>query len=146
MRQALAKFSYKMDVKSFVQNLDARSAPLRKRDSRDQLATIPTLSTTTTTFLKHLCIVTIIMPTSKALHLQPPSILLKYTIASSSPHSGKYAPENIIEDKPMDQASRWSGAFQASTNQWIILELESLSVLSNISIFLLHSLLTLHIS
>lgn len=106
-----------------------------KRDSRDQLTedqccnsdlTITIVSQNKNIF----AIMTNIMPTSKSSDLQPPSVLLKYTITSSSPHSGKYAPENIIEDKPMDQASRWSGAFQASTNQWITLELESLSVLS----------------
>lgn len=70
------------------------------------------------------------MPESSPSDSQPRSTPLKYTIASSSPHSAKYAPENIIADKPMDQASRWSGAFQASTDQWITLELESLSVLS----------------
>ena len=33
-------------------------------------------------------------------------------------------------DKPQDQFSRWSGAFQGSTtDQWIMLRLESLSVL-----------------
>ena len=69
------------------------------------------------------------MLASKTSSFQP-SAPLKYTITSSSPHSGQYAPENIIEDKPMDQASRWSGAFQANTSQWITLELESLSVLS----------------
>ena len=30
----------------------------------------------------------------------------------------------------MDQSSRWSGAFQGNASQWIMLELESLSILS----------------
>lgn len=60
----------------------------------------------------------------------PPSVPLKYTIASSTPCSGKYIPENIKVDKPQDQSSRWSGAYQGNaTDQWIILRLESLSVL-----------------
>jgi muskelin len=66
-------------------------------------------------------------PSSSAV---PPSVPLTYTIASSTPHSGKYVPENIMVDKPQDQSSRWSGAFQGNTtDQWIILRLESLSVL-----------------
>ncbi|KAF8971232.1 Muskelin N-terminus-domain-containing protein [Flammula alnicola] len=63
----------------------------------------------------------------------PPSVPLTYTIASSTPHSGKYGPENIIVDKPQDQASRWSGAFQGNANQWIMLRLESLAVLKMIT-------------
>uniref|UniRef100_A0A8H7Y6Q3 Muskelin N-terminal domain-containing protein n=1 Tax=Psilocybe cubensis TaxID=181762 RepID=A0A8H7Y6Q3_PSICU len=63
----------------------------------------------------------------------PKIVPLKYTIASSTPHSGKYGPEHIIQDKPLDQASRWSGAFQGNTNQWIILRLESLVVLKTIT-------------
>lgn len=63
---------------------------------------------------------------------EPPSVGLAYSIASSSPHSGKYVPQNIIEDKPMDQSSRWSGAFQGNASQWIMLELESLSILSTL--------------
>lgn len=35
-----------------------------------------------------------------------------------------------MSDNPQDQSSRWSGAFQGNTtDQWIVLRLESLSVL-----------------
>jgi len=60
----------------------------------------------------------------------PVSVPLNYGIASSTPHSGKYVPENIMVDKPQDQSSRWSGAFQGNADQWILLRLESLAVLS----------------
>lgn len=63
-------------------------------------------------------------------HSTPPSVPLTYSIVSSTPHSGKYGPENIILDKPQDQGSRWSGALQGNANQWIMLRLESLAVLS----------------
>ena len=66
---------------------------------------------------------------------QPASVPLKYTIASSTPHSGKYGPENILEDKPTEQASRWSGAFQGNASQWVNLKVESLSVLSEFITF-----------
>ena len=65
-------------------------------------------------------------PSSSAV---PPSVPLTYTIASSTPHSGKYAPENIMVENPQDPSSRWSSAFQGNTDQWIILRLESFSVL-----------------
>ena len=39
-------------------------------------------------------------------------------------------PENILVDKPQDQSSRWSGAFQGNVDQWVVLRLESLAVLS----------------
>ena len=68
----------------------------------------------------------------------PLSVPLTYTIASSTPHSGKYVPENIMVDKPQDQSSRWSGAFQGNaTDQWIILRLESLSVLGEFGVELM---------
>ena len=39
-----------------------------------------------------------------------------------------------MSDNPQDQSSRWSGAFQGSTtDQWIVLRLESLSVLGEFS-------------
>ncbi|CAA7260646.1 unnamed protein product [Cyclocybe aegerita] len=63
----------------------------------------------------------------------PPTVLLAYTIAASTPHSGKYGPEHILEDKPQDQSSRWSGAFQGNANQWIVLRLKSLAVLKAIT-------------
>ena len=60
----------------------------------------------------------------------PASVPVNYGISSSTPHSGKYVPENIMVDKPQDQSSRWSGAFQGNVDQWIIVRLESLAVLS----------------
>lgn len=63
----------------------------------------------------------------------PPSVPLHYTIATSTPHSGKYGPEHILLDKPQDQSSRWSGACQGShTNpkQYILLKLDQMSILS----------------
>jgi len=69
-------------------------------------------------------------PSSSAV---PPSVPLIYTIASSTPHSGKYVPENILVDKPQDPSSRWSGASEGNTtDQWIILRLESVSVLGEL--------------
>ncbi|KAF9547697.1 hypothetical protein CPC08DRAFT_715745 [Agrocybe pediades] len=65
--------------------------------------------------------------------MNPTSIQIPYTIFSSTLHSGKYAPENIMSDKPQDQSSRWSGAFQGSTNQWIVLRMESLAILKTIT-------------
>ncbi|TCD65352.1 hypothetical protein EIP91_002791 [Steccherinum ochraceum] len=62
---------------------------------------------------------------------QPPIIPLTYTIAGCSEHSGRYVAENILLDNPLDQASRWSGAYQASNiKQWMLLELSQLSILS----------------
>ncbi|KAJ3512938.1 hypothetical protein NLJ89_g3235 [Agrocybe chaxingu] len=63
----------------------------------------------------------------------PQTVSLAYTIAASTPHSGKYGPEHIMEDKPQDQSSRWSGAFQGNANQWMVLRLQSLVVLKTIT-------------
>jgi hypothetical protein len=60
----------------------------------------------------------------------PESKPLTYSIAASTQHSGKYGPKNIMYDKPQDQSSRWSSALQGKNNQWIMLRLESLAVLS----------------
>ena len=60
---------------------------------------------------------------------QPDIVPLTYAISGATPHSGIYRPENILVDKPQDAASRWSGALQG-TNQYIMLRLESLAVLS----------------
>ncbi|KAJ7072021.1 hypothetical protein C8F01DRAFT_1205709 [Mycena amicta] len=38
-----------------------------------------------------------------------PTVALGYSIEASTPHSGPYRPENILQDKPQDQGSRWSG-------------------------------------
>ncbi|KZT10880.1 uncharacterized protein LAESUDRAFT_643350 [Laetiporus sulphureus 93-53] len=59
---------------------------------------------------------------------------LKYSIAGCSEHSGRYIAENILEDKPMDQTSRWSGAHQSpNVTQWVLLRLDDLAVLKSIT-------------
>ncbi|KAK0210441.1 Muskelin N-terminus-domain-containing protein, partial [Desarmillaria ectypa] len=58
---------------------------------------------------------------------------LLYSIAQGSPHSGQYAPENILVDNPSDQSSRWSGASHGATKQWILLRLHSLAVVKSIT-------------
>ncbi|PPR03546.1 hypothetical protein CVT24_007035 [Panaeolus cyanescens] len=63
----------------------------------------------------------------------PPDEVLAYTIAASTPHSGKYGPENILVDSPKDQSSRWSGAFQGNVHQWILLRLKSPAVVKSIT-------------
>ncbi|KAK0448391.1 Muskelin N-terminus-domain-containing protein [Desarmillaria tabescens] len=63
-----------------------------------------------------------------------PSVPLSYSIAQGSPHSGQYAPENILVDNPSDQSSRWSGAAtHGATKQWILLRLDSLAVVKSIT-------------
>ncbi|PWN19305.1 hypothetical protein BCV69DRAFT_262218 [Microstroma glucosiphilum] len=47
--------------------------------------------------------------TSDLLSLHP-STTLPYSISSVSSYSSSYAPQNILVDRPMDLASRWSGA------------------------------------
>lgn len=57
---------------------------------------------------------------------------LKYTVSSCSSHSASYVPENILEDKPSDQASRWS----SDTNnppQYLVLRLERPAVVTSLS-------------
>lgn len=67
------------------------------------------------------------MDTSKQLEI----VTLEYSIAGCSANSGSYSPNKILEDKPHDQNSRWSGAYEApNSKQWILLELKQLSVLS----------------
>ncbi|KAJ3555993.1 hypothetical protein NP233_g12079 [Leucocoprinus birnbaumii] len=64
----------------------------------------------------------------------PPSVPLPYTVALSTPHSGKYGPEHILLDKPQDQSSRWSGAYQGNNSkQWILLKLDQLSILKTLT-------------
>jgi len=66
-----------------------------------------------------------------SMDIPPPSVPLPYTVAKSTPHSGKYGPELILLDKPHDQSSRWSGAYQGNNSkQWILLKLDQMSVLS----------------
>ncbi|KAF9446346.1 hypothetical protein P691DRAFT_733454 [Macrolepiota fuliginosa MF-IS2] len=66
--------------------------------------------------------------------LPPSSVPLSYTVAQSTPHSGKYGPEHILLDKPLDQSSRWSGAQQGNNaKQWILLKLDQMSILRTIT-------------
>ncbi|KAH8107718.1 Muskelin N-terminus-domain-containing protein [Cristinia sonorae] len=62
------------------------------------------------------------------------SLPLTYTIAGCSEHSGRYVAENILVDNPMDQGSRWSGAYQASNiKQWMLLKLDTLCILRTLT-------------
>ena len=62
---------------------------------------------------------------------EPPTVPLVYRIAGCSEHSGKYVAENILEDKPLDQTSRWSSAYQSpDIKQWLLLRLQDVAVLS----------------
>ncbi|KAG2135782.1 Muskelin N-terminus-domain-containing protein [Suillus clintonianus] len=64
----------------------------------------------------------------------PPAQAMTYAIAGCSEHSGNYVPENILVDTPQDPTSRWSGAQQLPTaKQWIMLKLETLSVIKSIT-------------
>lgn len=65
---------------------------------------------------------------------QPPVLPLAYSIAGCSEHSGRYVADNILVDHPMDQGSRWSGAYQASNiKQWMLLKLDHLAILRECS-------------
>lgn len=67
--------------------------------------------------------------------MAPQSRPLKYTIAGSSEHSGRYSPEHILVDRPHDQTSRWSSNSareregSATGRGWLLLELEGPAVL-----------------
>jgi len=65
----------------------------------------------------------------------PAPIPLVYTIAGCSEHSGAYVAENILVDSPLDTASRWSGAYQSSSDveQWMLLRLADLTILKSIT-------------
>ena len=56
-------------------------------------------------------------------------VTLLYHIDDCSKHSGRYGPQNIIENRPTEQASRWSSA-ETGGKQYITLRLDSLSVVS----------------
>ncbi|KAJ7594503.1 Muskelin N-terminus-domain-containing protein [Mycena floridula] len=56
--------------------------------------------------------------------MTPPTVPLAYS-PSCSGHSGNYHSGLIKVDNPIDQQSRWSGASQSSSRQWLLLELES---------------------
>ncbi|KAG7169261.1 Muskelin-like [Homarus americanus] len=57
---------------------------------------------------------------------------LKYSIHKFSTYSSNYVPENILEDKPNDQASRWSSDSN-NPPQFLILKLEQPAVLKTIT-------------
>ncbi|KAH9920145.1 Muskelin N-terminus-domain-containing protein [Fomitopsis serialis] len=65
---------------------------------------------------------------------EPPTVPLRYHIAGCSEHSGKYVAENVLEDSPLDQTSRWSGAYQSpNVKQWMLLRLQDVTVLKSIT-------------
>lgn len=67
----------------------------------------------------------------------PSSTRLSYTVAGCSEHSNRYGAENIMVDAPTDPNSRWSGLHEnPSIKQWIILRLDTLSVIGEIVITL----------
>lgn len=62
---------------------------------------------------------------------EPRPVPLVYRIAGCSEPSGKYVAENILEDNPLDQTSRWSSAYQSpDIKQWLLLRLQDVAVLS----------------
>ena len=68
---------------------------------------------------------------------------LTYTIAGCSEHSHRYVPENILVDSPKDQASRWTGVNEGpNVRQWLLLRLDSLSVVGEVYSDLLNPVLT----
>jgi hypothetical protein len=67
----------------------------------------------------------------------PSSSRLSYTIAGCSEHSNRYVAENIMVDSPKDPNSRWSGQHESpSIKQWILLQLDELSVVGKILVCL----------
>lgn len=60
---------------------------------------------------------------------------LRYSIAGSSEYSGRYSPEHIKVDRPLDQSSRWSsvGAREregpSSGRGWLLLRLDEPAIL-----------------
>ncbi|XP_076052997.1 muskelin 1 [Oratosquilla oratoria] len=57
---------------------------------------------------------------------------LKYSIHKYSSYSSSYAPENILEDKPNDQSSRWSSDSN-SPPQFLILKLDRAAILKTVT-------------
>jgi len=57
---------------------------------------------------------------------------LHYSIHSSSSHSASYVPENILEDRPGDQTSRWSSDTN-SPPQYLVLRLDRPAIVTGIS-------------
>ncbi|THU94177.1 hypothetical protein K435DRAFT_966971 [Dendrothele bispora CBS 962.96] len=64
---------------------------------------------------------------------EPSIIPLSYTVPDSSSYTGRYLPRNILVDNPEDQGSRWSTAIQSNSNHWILLQLNKLAVLKQIT-------------
>ena len=58
----------------------------------------------------------------------PPYPSLSYRIVDCSSFSSGYRPENVLEDRPTDQASRWSSATN-DQHQYITLKLDSPALL-----------------
>ncbi|KAI9463668.1 Muskelin N-terminus-domain-containing protein [Lactarius psammicola] len=64
----------------------------------------------------------------------PTPTQLSYTIAGCSEHSNRFVAENIMVDLPTDPNSRWSGLHEnPSIKQWILLRLDTLSVIDSIT-------------
>jgi hypothetical protein len=59
-------------------------------------------------------------------------VSLPYSISKYSSYSASYYPNNIIVDNPLEQASRWSSSIN-DQNQFLILKLQDLSVLRQIT-------------
>jgi uncharacterized protein (DUF736 family) len=57
--------------------------------------------------------------------------LLSYQVVDCSSFSSGYRPENVLEDRPADQASRWSSATN-DQHQYITLKLDSPALLSSL--------------
>lgn len=52
---------------------------------------------------------------------------LSYEIHSYSSYTSAYYPRNILEDKPLEQSSRWSSNCN-NEMQYIIIKLETMSI------------------
>ncbi|KAI0268725.1 Muskelin N-terminus-domain-containing protein [Gloeopeniophorella convolvens] len=65
---------------------------------------------------------------------RPAPTRLSYSVAGCSEHSNRYVAENIMVDVPTDPNSRWSGLHEnPNTKQWLLLQLDSLSVIDSIT-------------
>ena len=61
------------------------------------------------------------------LELDFPLEKLPYEIHSYSSYTSAYYPRNIMEDKPLEQSSRWSSSCN-NEMQYIIIKLETMSI------------------
>uniref|UniRef100_A0A2P2I5A8 Muskelin-like n=1 Tax=Hirondellea gigas TaxID=1518452 RepID=A0A2P2I5A8_9CRUS len=61
-----------------------------------------------------------------------PTIVLKFRIHKCSSYSSKFGPENIIEDKPEDQTSRWSTDSHIPP-QFVMMKLEAPAIVTSIT-------------